>query len=206
MKKIPIKQLDPNALGHLPTTNPNVMDPWKFEQLVKGIREHGFLQPVLVVYEDDEPVIVDGEHRTRAAKEVGLAKIPCAVADDRKHAEILRIALNRLRGELDLGEVGRQLETLSEMGFDLNELELTGFSEAEIDALTQAVEFTDEDDLLEGSTSGSDETVKARTYNLTLKFDSDTTRVMVKEKLEKAGDGSIEVGVLNLIGDDHGPL
>lgn len=197
-KAIPIKQMDPHTLGHLPSTNPNVMDPWKFEALVKGIKEHGFLQPVLVVYEDDTPVIVDGEHRTRAAKEVGLAKIPCAVARDRKHAEILRLALNRLRGELDLGEVGRQLETLSEMGFDTSELELTGFSEAEIDALTNAVEFTDEDSLLEGSTSAN-ETTKDRTFNLTLKFDSDAARAAVREKLEDAGDGSIEAGVVALM-------
>ena len=195
---IPIKQIDPNTLGHLPTTNPNVMDPWKFEQLVNGIREHGFLQPVLVVFEDDEPVIVDGEHRTRAAKEVGLKKIPCAVARDRKHAEILRIALNRLRGELDLGEVGRQLDVLSEMGFDTGELELTGFSEAEIDALTQAVEFTDEDDLLSGSTTTADETTKERTFNLTLKFDSDATRAAVRERFTQAGDGNIEAGACAL--------
>lgn len=195
---IPIKQLDPNTLGHLPTTNPNVMDPWKFEQLVNGIREHGFLQPVLVVFEDDEPVIVDGEHRTRAAKEVGLKKIPCAVARDRKHAEILRIALNRLRGELDLGEVGRQLDVLSEMGFDTSELELTGFSEAEIDALTQAVEFTDEDDLLSGSTTTADETTKERTFNLTLKFNSDATRAAVRERFTQAGDGNLEAGACAL--------
>ena len=194
---IPIKQLDPNTLGHLPTTNPNVMDPWKFEQLVNGIREHGFLQPVLVVFDDDEPVIVDGEHRTRAAKEVGLKKIPCAVARDRKHAEILRLALNRLRGELDLGEVGRQLEALSEMGFDTGELELTGFSEAEIDALTNAVEFADEDDLLAGSAS-ADETTKDRTFNLTLKFDSDSTRAAVRERFTQAGDGNLEAGACAL--------
>lgn len=192
---IPIKQLDPSTLGHLPTTNPNVMDPWKFEQLVNGIREHGFLQPVLVVFEDDEPIIVDGEHRTRAAKEVGLKKIPCAIARDRKHAEILRLALNRLRGELDLGEVGRQLEALSEMGFDVDELELTGFSEAEIDALTNAVEFADEDDLLAGSAS-ADETTKDRTFNLTLKFDSDSTRAAVRERFAQAGNGSIEAGAV----------
>jgi ParB family chromosome partitioning protein len=171
------------------------MDPWKFEQLTNGIREHGFLQPVLVVFEDDEPIIVDGEHRTRAAMEVGLKKIPCAIARDRKHAEILRLALNRLRGELDLGEVGRQLEALSEMGFDTGELELTGFSEAEIDALTNAVEFADEDDLLAGSAS-ADETTKDRTFNLTLKFDSDSTRAAVRERFAQAGNGSIEAGAV----------
>jgi ParB-like chromosome segregation protein Spo0J len=195
---IPIKQLDPSTLGHLPTTNPNVMDPWKFEQLTNGIREHGFLQPVLVVFEDDEPIIVDGEHRTRAAMEVGLKKIPCAIARDRKHAEILRLALNRLRGELDLGEVGRQLEALSEMGFDTGELELTGFSEAEIDALTNAVEFADEDDLLEGSTGG-DDTLKEKTFNITLKFDSESERAAVREALEEEGRGILEDGIRSLL-------
>ena len=85
------------------------------------------------------------------------------------------------------------------MGFDVDELELTGFSEAEIDALTNAVEFADEDDLLAGSTS-ADETTKERTFNLTLKFDNDSSRAAVRERFAQAGGGDVERGALTMAG------
>ena len=57
----------------------------EFQELVAEVKHLGRLpKPVVVRPIDDQYVIVDGEHAWRAAKEVGLAEIPCEVveADD----------------------------------------------------------------------------------------------------------------------------
>jgi ParB/RepB/Spo0J family partition protein len=65
--------------------NPNRMEEAGFEELLTEVRHLGRLpKPVIVRRNEAGYQIVDGEHGWRAAKEVGLAEIPCEViqADD----------------------------------------------------------------------------------------------------------------------------
>lgn len=49
-------------------------------ELAASIQEHGVLQPLLVTKQDkDTFMIIAGERRFRAAKQVGLKKVPCIV-------------------------------------------------------------------------------------------------------------------------------
>lgn len=77
--------------------NPNRMTPERFEALKLSIRQHGFLVPVVT---NRDRLIADGEHRWRAAKELGLTEIPAIVLPvsdvDRR---LLRQVLNKVRGE-----------------------------------------------------------------------------------------------------------
>ena len=53
----------------------------QFQALVRVIREHGFLQPILVRHVTDSGggsyfEIVDGHHRVLAAQELGIQDVP----------------------------------------------------------------------------------------------------------------------------------
>lgn len=64
----------------------------KIEELSESIKEHGVIQPIIVVKNNDMYKIVAGERRWRAAKKAGLKEIP-AVVRDYSEFEIAQIAL-----------------------------------------------------------------------------------------------------------------
>lgn len=64
----------------------------KIEELSESIKEHGVIQPIIVVKNDDMYKIVAGERRWRAAKKAGLKEIP-AVVRNYSEFEIAQIAL-----------------------------------------------------------------------------------------------------------------
>ncbi len=198
MTQIQMIDVYPKELKELPTKNPNVMEPELYAALVNSIKTDGFLQPVLVVEEGGEYVIIDGIHRTKAAVECGLSTIPAVLASDRARAEVLRIALNKTRGELDVTEVSRQLQTLVEEGFSKEDLLLTGFQEWEITTMLDNMDL-DEDFDLTGAVTSPIEPVKPKTYALNFKFNSESERARVKEALEESGDGNALAGLLFLV-------
>jgi len=105
-----------------PRHNDNAVD-----AVANSIREFGFKVPIVV---DSGGVIVAGHTRYKAAKKLGLDKVPCIIADDltdeqvrafrladNKVGELATWDLDTLKVELDnIGEVD-----LSDMGFDLND-------------------------------------------------------------------------------------
>jgi len=194
-KNIKLTSVSVADLKHLPTKNPNVMDPNEYEALVAGIKKYGFLQPILVLEDRGSYVVVDGVHRAKAAAEIGLAQVPAVVAEDPHAAEILRIAMNKIRGQLDLTEVGRQLQQLLDTGVDENTLTLTGFASWEIEAMLETLSGVDEDELLAGASTTS-APAKEKFYTLSFKFDSDSKRVQVREALEKLGNGDPTQGLI----------
>ncbi|MBQ3123875.1 MAG: ParB/RepB/Spo0J family partition protein [Clostridia bacterium] len=64
----------------------------KIDELSESIKEHGVIQPIIVVKNDDRYKIVAGERRWRAAKKAGLKEIP-AVIRNYSEFEIAQIAL-----------------------------------------------------------------------------------------------------------------
>ena len=128
--------------------NPNKMPPDQFEKLQAAIKLYGFEQPVLVrplhrieVDADgntfDAYEIVDGVHRKQAAEALGMKEIPCVVNNKITDAQAraLRISMNRLRGDLDLGLVASDFKALADLGWDSDALASTGFSLDEVNAL-----------------------------------------------------------------------
>ncbi|MBI4227722.1 MAG: ParB N-terminal domain-containing protein [Candidatus Omnitrophica bacterium] len=126
---IPVDRIRPNAF------NPNAMPPAVYQQLVDNIKGRGFRSAVYILPADAEGVhvIVDGEHRWKAAKEAGLAEIPCVVLPATEdEAKMDCVTMNQLRGDLvpvrlalliaDLAQ-RHPLEALEqELGFEQNEL------------------------------------------------------------------------------------
>ena len=102
-------------------------------QIAASIKEFGFLNPIIV---DGENGIIAGHGRVMAAQRLGLTELPCVEADHLTDAQrrAYIIADNKLA--LNAGwddEILRiELDELGEAGFDL---ELTGFSLDEVEAL-----------------------------------------------------------------------
>jgi ParB/RepB/Spo0J family partition protein len=117
--------------------NPNRMTIEEFQGLVDSVKNAGFLwsNPIIVrpngngTYE-----IVDGEHRWRAAKKLGIGKVPCDIVEmDDLEADRHRVILNKDRGSLDYFKLSKLLnrnyERYNHNGMTQKKLgELFGFS------------------------------------------------------------------------------
>lgn len=83
--------------------NPNAFDPNQYPKLVESIRKKGFMEPLKVMADPDEPgqyLLVDGYHRWKAAGELGLAELPCDVWEvSPEEAKVRGLQLNYLRGQ-----------------------------------------------------------------------------------------------------------
>lgn len=98
------------------------------EAVSNSIKRFGFKVPIIV---DSDGVIVAGHTRYKAAKFLGLQKVPCIVADDLSDEQVkaFRLADNKVSeaAEWDFGKLEEELAGLacfdvdmSEFGFDLN--------------------------------------------------------------------------------------
>ena len=61
--------------------------------LAASIREHGIVQPIVVVPHGEKLEIVAGERRFRAARLAGLARVPVVVREKRTEKDLLEVAL-----------------------------------------------------------------------------------------------------------------
>lgn len=86
--------------------NSQSMDAVRFARLKQEIQEHGFLSPITVVdMEDGTYRIIGGEHRWRAASEVGLQRVDAKVLPlaewDEERQELEVVKLNIIHGDID---------------------------------------------------------------------------------------------------------
>lgn len=90
-----------------------VFNKLKLEELAASIKEHGVIQPILVVKDEKGYTIVAGERRWRAAKLVGLKKIPAILKDytDSKKKQVALIE-NIQREDLNIMEIAEALKEL----------------------------------------------------------------------------------------------
>lgn len=112
---------------------PYEKNPRKNAEAVKYVRasieKFGFKQPIVIDY---KRVIICGHTRLEAAKSLGMAEVPCIVADDLTDAQVkaLRLADNKVAefSEWEMNLLGEELGELAEIsdidmgdfGFDDN--------------------------------------------------------------------------------------
>jgi len=114
---VSIDKLRPNSW------NPNVQDEITFRRELASIRRFGFVDPIICRLDGALYEIIDGEHRWKAAKELGFTEVPIYdISPIGLHeAKQLTVVLNELRGkpqEKKLGELLRDLlasSTLDEL-------------------------------------------------------------------------------------------
>lgn len=102
---VPVEEIEPNAW------NPNEMPPEDFELLVQEIKEVGFIDPLQVVPMVDGGFrLLGGEHRWRAAKELGMYEVPATVLSDERWQEedlqkFVTVRLNQLHGKANTSKM-----------------------------------------------------------------------------------------------------
>jgi ParB-like chromosome segregation protein Spo0J len=126
--------------------NYNTETPATFQKVVESIRRYGFSDPVVVrVLADGQYEIVNGEHRWRAATELGMKKIPVfslGEVDDVR-AKQLCVTLNELGGTSDEVRLAQLLRDIAGDGRTLGDLEkVMPFSGNEIKQMLDSVDFS----------------------------------------------------------------
>ena len=111
---IDIESVEPNPW------NPNRLDPSQYASLKHGIQHDGWVaSQALLVWSTDKKgkrrmLIIDGEHRWKAARELGMTKVPAVLLERLGEAEAkaLTIKLDAKRGEFEPTELGRLLREI----------------------------------------------------------------------------------------------
>lgn len=145
LQNIPIALIDDAPI------NPNVMPEYKYRALVAAIGRFGFRQNVIVeAREDGRYTMRDGHHRKKAALELSMTDLPAFVLEEGDDAAALMLAMNNIRGDIDLALAAGVVSDLSTDGWTMAELEVTGFSAVELRDLLGAA-GSDPDNPLEGA-------------------------------------------------------
>lgn len=129
--------------------NPNVVSPENEEKIKESLRRFGQFKPILVRNYKDKLEIVGGEHRWRAAKELGYKKVKVINLGDLSDDDAKKIALidNGRYGEDDAYRLSEILDGLGDIDdlitympyeaqsienlFSSTEMELDGLDEEE---------------------------------------------------------------------------
>lgn len=123
-----VVELNINEIEPMLNQPRKVFDKEKLEELTNSIKEHGLLQPILVVKDENGYTIVAGERRWRAAKKAGLKEIPAIIKDytDTKKKQVALIE-NIQREDLNIVEVATAIKEL---------MEIDGYSQTEVAKIT----------------------------------------------------------------------
>ena len=108
--EIPLDEIVPN-----PYQPRKSFDEAAIRELADSIRDHGLLQPVVVVENGDDYILIAGERRVRASREAGLETVRAIVADiDRSRFRELALIENIQREALNPVELARAYKELIE--------------------------------------------------------------------------------------------
>lgn len=98
--KIPAAELVDVEKLRVDGENPNRMSSRQFRALKKSIERWGFVVPVIT---NRDFLVADGEHRLRAAKELGLKQVSVVrLPVDEVDRRLIRQVMNKIRGEHDV--------------------------------------------------------------------------------------------------------
>lgn len=131
LQTVAIDKIVPN------TWNPNRQSDFIFEKELTSIKTHGFIDPLLVRETEAGLEIVDGEHRWKAAKQLGFTEVPVnnlgVITTDQ--AKQLTIIMNEVKGQADSGLLSDLLKNLNDtLGLEHLVANLP-YTELELDAL-----------------------------------------------------------------------
>lgn len=145
VKMLKIADVSPNKY------NPQFMSEKDYEQMKEYIRREGFYGAILVRENQEQKekyIIIDGEHRWKALKELGYEDIPAIVVNKKTpEAMIATLMLNKLHGSPDVLKVASILKDLMDnYGYSMDELTTqTGWGEEDIKGMEELTQFNPND-------------------------------------------------------------
>ena len=136
LETIPIAEI--NAAPYNPRRDLQPEDQ-EYKLLAKGIAEFGLVEPL--VWNKRTGNLVGGHQRLKVLAEQGASEVLCSVVDlpDGKEKQ-LNIALNKISGDWDMP---RLKDLLEELDSGADDIEYTGFTEAEVAALMSQFHLPD---------------------------------------------------------------
>lgn len=134
-----VNAIKPNAY------NPNRQSEHEFELLCRSIEEDGFTQPCVIRKSDN--MIVDGEHRWRAAQSIGMKEIPVVLTEmTEAQMRIATLRHNRARGSEDQDLAAAVLKDLAKTDYLAEAADSLMLADEEVAKFTEQV---DDPELLE---------------------------------------------------------
>lgn len=120
-----------------PRHNENAVD-----AVANSIKEFNFQNPIII---DKDNVIIAGHTRLRAARKLGLEKVPCIVADDLTPEQVkaFRLADNKV-GELAGWDFLKLDEELSHLNIDMSAYGFEPVEEVDMDSFFESKEESEE--------------------------------------------------------------
>lgn len=136
-----IEMIQVSMLKHHPE-NPR-QDLGDLTELTESIRQHGIMQNLTVVAEDDHYLVVIGNRRMEAAQLAGLEELPCVVSDmDHRQQIATMLEENMQRSDLTVYEQAQGFQMMMDLGYTAKEIcEKTGFSETTVNRRLKMAEL-----------------------------------------------------------------
>lgn len=125
--------------------NPNRQDQFMYAKELASLREFGFVSPIIVRHWAVGYQIIDGEHRWRGAKEIGIDEVPIwdlGEIDD-ETAKQLTIVLNETRGRAQPELLKPLLEDLLETRTADQLLAVLPFTPEQFKGLTESFDWSE---------------------------------------------------------------
>lgn len=138
IQKINILKLKPSEYNPRKDLKP---EDEEYIKIKNSILEFGYVAPVII---NADMTVIGGHQRLKVLKELGYEEIQCIVVDlDKNKEKALNLALNKISGEWDNDKLEAILVELKETDIDIN---ITGFSNDEVDDILKDITGSKEDD------------------------------------------------------------
>ena len=138
IQKINILKLKPSEYNPRKDLQP---EDEEYKKIKASINEFGYVAPIII---NSDMTVIGGHQRLKVLKELGYEEIQCIVVDlDKNKEKALNLALNKISGEWDNDKLEAILAELKETDIDIN---VTGFSNDEIDDILKDIIGSNEDD------------------------------------------------------------
>ena len=96
IKFIPVDDMEVNKI------NPNSMPAPTFEKLKLSLEKFGLMNPIIVAKIEGKYIIIDGEHRWKASKEIGLREIQAKIIEAKEEDIAGLIFASTIKGKHDV--------------------------------------------------------------------------------------------------------
>lgn len=157
----------------------------EYEKIARSIDEFGYVEPI--VWNETTGNIVGGHQRLKILIERGETEVEVSVVRLNEHDEkVLNVALNKITGRWDTGKLTDLLKELQAEGA----MEVTGFEDWELDALS--MQYDHIDDLLNEDFSEFAAKEPKDTFTMTFTLPEDV-KTAVQEFIETTPNAKAEL-------------
>lgn len=192
---VPTDSIKPNSY------NPNRQAEHEFELLMKSMRTDGFTQPVIALR--DGRVIVDGEHRWRAAHAIGLEEIPVVFVDmTPEQMRVSTLRHNRARGSEDAELAAVLLQDLKQLEADNDIADALGLTVDEINQLVADFshpQVLEQPEVIEAQETGDTVAIQNARRAAAIKLDDQKRE---EDVMQKARDKDVFRVNFTLVGEE----